>query len=136
MSTLPIDPTLGDIPRGSQATMARHLKVSRQWVSKVLMGRAKDARVVDMAKFIQQEAARELVLVQAMLAEKDFDARHCACNDDEDPVLASELVFTLRDGQLQVDVFGKGLWPNVSADTFVLTAEVTQKLLTYLGVPG
>ena len=63
---------------------------------------------------------------------EEFDARHCACDDDDDPEIASELVFTLIDGSLYVDAFGKGVWPHVSNTPYRLTKEATAKLLKYL----
>lgn len=62
---------------------------------------------------------------------EEFEARHCACTDDDDPALASELVFTVLNGQLYVEAFGKGQWPNVTQAAYVLTPEATAKLLTY-----
>lgn len=116
------------LPRGSQSKIAAQLGVSRQWVSKVLQGRANDEKVRALAYEIATapERAREA----AAMAE--FDARHCACTDDDDPNIASELVFTLMGGQLYVAAFGKGEWPNVGNSSYVLTPNATAKLLAYL----
>ena len=63
---------------------------------------------------------------------EEFEARHCTCDDDDDAEIASELVFTLMNGRLHVDAFGKGAWPNVSNNAYCLTKEATTKLLQYL----
>lgn len=63
---------------------------------------------------------------------ENYEARHATCTDDDDPELASEIVFTLmHNGCLSVDVWGKGKWPNCQLMSLTLTQGASDKLITY-----
>lgn len=64
---------------------------------------------------------------------EEFEARHAACTDDPNPEIASEVVFSIALGQLSLDVWGLGEWPNCTLDKrLTLTKEATAKLIQYL----
>ena len=68
-----------------------------------------------------------------MSPEEQFYARHAACTDDPNPEIATEMVFTLQEGRLYLNIHGYGQWPGCKSLVFPpLTKEATRKVLAYL----